>query len=99
MSPADEVASKDIWLRKEDEIVGLHAIGYPEEHEFNLHHLDGSVERIKSDFVELEKWGNEYNQQFQMIGKGSFRVFDLTLEHAARAFEEDGWVRFERKLP
>jgi len=91
----DDLDSRDIWLRKGDQIVGLHAIGYAEPYEFDVHHLEGSTERIKTDFMELEKWGNEYNQQFQMIGRGSFRIFDLTLEHTAKAFEEEGWVRFE----
>lgn len=93
----NEFDSKNIYLRKGDEIVGLHAIGHNEEHEFNLHHIDGSIERIKTDFMELEKWGNQYDKDFNMIGRGSFRVFSLTLEHAAKEFEEEGWIRFEKE--
>ncbi len=92
----DNMQSKDIYLRKGREVVGLHAIGYAGPYEFDLQELDGSIQKIKTDFMELEKWGNEYDANFKMIGRGSFRVFDLTIEHAAKEFESDGWVRFQR---
>lgn len=90
----DDLASKDIYLRKGDQIVGLHAVGHAVPCEFDNHELDGSITRIKTDFFEIEKWGNNYNEKLEMIGRGSFRIFDLTLEHTAKAYEEDGWVRF-----
>lgn len=85
---------KNIYLTKNEEIIGLHAIGHSEPHEFDLIHLDGSRERIKTDFMELEKWGNEYDSKGNMLGRGSFRIFDLTLEHSAKEFEKEGWIRF-----
>lgn len=82
-------------IKKGDEIIGLHAMDYEEPYEFTLTHIDGSSEIIKTDFMELEKWGNEYNKNSEMIGRGSFRLFDLTIEHSAKAFEDEGWTRFE----
>lgn len=87
--------SKDIYLTKDGQIIGLHAIGHNEPYEFKLVHLDGTEELIKTDFMEIEKWGNQYNSNGQMIGRGSFRIFALTLEHAAKEFEEDGWTRVD----
>lgn len=90
--------SKDIYLKSpKGEIVGLHAVGHKEPYTFTLRHLDGKEEQITTDFMELEKWGNEYDENLIMQGRGSFRVFDLTIEHTAKAFEEDGWIRFERE--
>lgn len=91
----ENLDAKNIYLKKGEEIIGLHAIGHAEPYEFDLHELDGTVTRVKTDFMELEKWGNEYDANFKMIGRGSFRIFDLTLEHTAKAFEEDGWVRIK----
>lgn len=98
ISPLVDFDSKDIYLRKGDEIFGLHAIGYNEPYEFDLIDLNGSTTRIKTDFTEIEKWGNEYDKDFNMIGRGSFRVFGITLDHAAQEMEADGWVRFEREV-
>jgi hypothetical protein len=94
MMDNNDIQSKNIWLKRGDEIVGLHAIGYREPYTFKVIDLDGSTTEHNSDFMELEKWGNEYNQDFKMIGRGSFRIFDLTIDHTAKAFEEDGWIRF-----
>ena len=93
-----EVESKDIYLKSpQGEIVGLHAIGHIDpDYEMRVQELDGSVIVIKPGFVEYEKWGNEYDNEYNMLGRGSFRVFDLTLDHAAKCWEDDGWVRFER---
>lgn len=91
----EDLNSKNIYLAKDGQIIGLHAIGHAEPYEFDVQEFDGTVTRVKTDFMELEKWGNEYNDKFEMIGRGSFRIFDLTLEHTARAFEEDGWVRIK----
>jgi len=92
----EQMICKTIYLRKGDSIVGLHATGYEGPEEFELHHLDGAVEVVKTDFIELEKWGNEYDKDFNIKGRGSFRVFDVTLEHAAKQFEAEGYIRFIR---
>ncbi|PWU11643.1 MAG: hypothetical protein C5B47_00615 [Verrucomicrobia bacterium] len=89
-----DLDSKDIYLREGDRIVGLHAIGYAEPTELKVHEFDGSTTIVKTDFIELEKWGNNYNEKLEKIGRGSFRIFDLTIEHTAKAYEEEGWVRF-----
>lgn len=94
-----KMSSKDIYLRKDDQIVGLHAVGYAEPHELRVQELDGSITLVKTDFMELEKWGNEYNEKLEMIGRGSFRIFDLTIDHTAKCFEDEGWVRFVPGLP
>jgi hypothetical protein len=87
--------SKDIYMRKGEEIIGLHAIGYAGPYEYDLVNLDKTVTRMKSDFMAIEKWGNEYDKDFNMLGRGSFRVHD-DIEIVAKSLEEDGWVRFER---
>lgn len=71
--------SLDIYLKKDDQIVGLHAIGHKEP--------DGA-------FYSLEQWGNEYDDEHNMLGRGSFRVHN-DIETVAKDFEADGWVRFE----
>lgn len=89
----NDLDTKDIYLTKDGEIVGLHAVGYKEPGQLTVYNLDGTTFTISTDFVEHEKWGNEYDSNFKAIGRGSFRVFELTLEHAAKGLEEDGWVR------
>lgn len=93
----EDFDSKDIYLKKDNEIIGLHAIGIAGPYEFTLSELDGTNKLIKTNFMELEKWGNVYDENYNIVGRGSFRVFDLTLEHAAEEFEKEGYVRFERK--
>ena len=92
--PMDQFDSKDIYLKKDDVIVGLHAIGHRMPYEYDLHHADGSVTREKTDFMQLEVWGNEYDENHQMLGRGSFRVHD-EIELAAKEFEADGFVRYK----
>lgn len=94
-----EFDSWNIYLKKDDEIVGLHAFGISGPYEFTLTHLDGREEIIKTNFQTFEQWGNEYDKNFNMIGRGSFRVFSLDIEEAAKDMEKDGWVRFERDTP
>ena len=85
--------SKDIYLKKDNQIIGLHAIGHKEPYEFELIDTDGSSKKITTDFMELQKWGNKYDQNLNMIG-GSFHVFDYSIDKAAQEFEAVGWVRF-----
>ena len=78
LQPDPEPISKNIYLKKDNQAIGLHAWGY----EFN------------GNFYSEEVWGNEYDNQGQMIGRGSFRVFN-EIEAEAKEFEADGWVRYE----
>jgi hypothetical protein len=91
----DDYDSKNIYLKKDNEIVGLHSTGVAGPHEYTLIGLDGSESLIKTDFMAYETWGNEYDQDFNMLGRGSFRVH-TDIETAAKELELDGWIRFER---
>lgn len=81
--------SKDYYLQKGEEIIGLHAVG--EEGPYILCDLDGK-EYTKHGFHAMEQWGNNYNKDFQMIGRGSFRLFG-DIDEAAKEMMEDGWVQ------
>lgn len=89
-----EFDSKDIYLTKNGEIIGLHAIGHAGPYEYDLVKLDGTTERKKDDFMQVEVWGNEYDKNHNMLGRGSFRVHQ-NIEEEAKGFEADGWVRCE----
>lgn len=86
--------SKDIYLRRGEEIIGLHAVGQ-DNSEWDEVLLDGTTVR-KKGFRTDDAWGNEYDENFNVRGRGSFRVF-TDIEMAAQDLEMDGWVRFERK--
>ena len=76
--------------------MGLYSEGIEVPYEYELHELDGTITTKISNFQPYQSWGNEYTPDFKMKGKGSFRIFDLDIEDTAKAFEEEGWVRFER---
>lgn len=80
--PFEGMVSRDVYLTKDGEIVGIHAIG--DEHE--------------GQFYQMEIWGNVYNEDHEMQGRGSFRVFD-TLENEVKNWEADGWVRRDPPKP
>lgn len=80
--PFEGMVSKDAYFRKEGSIVGIHAIGYPEDPEG------------KYPFQQMEIWGNEYDESHNMLGRGSFRVFDQ-FENEVKNWEADGWIRCE----
>jgi acyl carrier protein len=88
----DGLDSLDIYLRRGTEIVGLHAVGFNEPHSYILEYENGKIETIQTNFRELQKWGNEYDENFNMIGRGSFRIFDISIENVAKEMELDGWV-------
>lgn len=90
----DDLHEKSIYLRKDNEIIGLHAIGYSGPYTYTFVHLDGTEETKTDDFQQIECWGNEYDKEFNILGKGSFRVFHK-INEAASLFESDGWIRFE----
>lgn len=83
--------SKSIYLRKDGNIVGLHSIGENDSY-WTIKELDGT-EHQKTGFRAIESWGNNYDENYKMIGRGSFRVFK-DIEKEAKEFEEDGWIRF-----
>ena len=80
--PFEGMVSRDVYLTKDGQIVGIHAIGYPENE-------DGT-----GGLMQMEIWGNEYDEDHKMLGRGSFRVFD-DLENEVKNWEADGWVRRE----
>ncbi len=82
---------KNVYLRKGTEIIGLHAIG-DNNSEWIVIGLDGS-ETFHRGFRAYESWGNEYNEDLQMIGKGSFRVFN-DIDIVAEEFVSEGWEYF-----
>jgi hypothetical protein len=92
--PMDGMVSRDAYLTKDGTIIGIHAIGYPEPYEWTEVALDGTETQKTSDFMQMEIWGNEYDENHQMLGRGSFRVFDQ-FESEVKNWEADGWVRRE----
>lgn len=77
-NPMESMVARDVYLKKDSQIVGIHAIG----------------EEFDGQFMQMEIWGNEYDENHQMLGRGSFRVFG-ELEREAQDWEADGWVRYE----
>lgn len=94
----DDFDSKDIYLKKEGQIIGLHAVGYKGPYTYTFSNpFEGIEQEITTDFMEIERWGNEYDNEYNMLGRGSFRVHS-DIEVAAKELELDGWVRFERQV-
>lgn len=92
--PFEGMISKDAYFKKDGSIIGIHAIGHPGPHEYDLHGLDGSVTKIKTDFMQMEIWGNEYDDEHNMQGRGSFRVFN-EFNIVVKDLIEEGWVQYE----
>lgn len=76
--PMEGMVGKNVYLKKDGAIVGIHAVG----------------DEFEGQFQQFEIWGNEYDDEHNMLGRGSFRVFD-TLENEVKNWEADGWVQFE----
>lgn len=87
----EEMDSKSIYLRKGAEIIGLHAIGYNNS-QWTVLELD-ETETLHHGFQAMEAWGNQYDENLEMIGRGSFRVFD-DISKVADEFIIDGWEPF-----
>ena len=89
--------TKDIYLKRGTEIIGLHSIGDRVPHEYDSIAIDGTVTHKITDFKAIESWGNEYDNEYNMLGRGSFRLFG-DIEEVASELEAEGWIRFERDL-
>lgn len=85
--------SKNIYLKKDDQIIGLHSIGCDNSEWTVSNPFDNTVVQMKG-FQVIESWGNEYDENYKMLGRGSFRIFG-DIEEYAKEMEADGWVRFE----
>lgn len=86
------LSSKDIYLKKDGEIIGLHAYG-EKDSEWTVQNLDGTRETVKG-FNQYEQWGNYYDENHKMVGRGSFRIFG-DIEEVAEDLEKDGWISYE----
>jgi hypothetical protein len=93
----DGLDEKSIYLRRDAEIIGLHSVGYSGHYEYMLIELDETEVLKTSDFMPLQSWGNEYDENYNMVGRGSFRLNTDFIEDVAKDLESDGWVIFERK--
>ena len=86
--------ARDIYLKSPiGKIIGLHAIG-GSNCTWELVGLDGSRTQ-QTGFLAMDKWGNEYDENYKMLGRGSFRVHE-NIEELAKKFEDEGWISFER---
>lgn len=86
--------SKDAYLTKEGTIIGIHAFGEPGPYEWIEVALDGTETKKQSNFMQAEIWGNEYDEEHNMLGRGSFRVHGQ-FEIVVKEFEADGWIQRE----
>lgn len=76
----DFYESKSIYLKKDQDILGLHATGYTDEH---------------GQFQNMEAWANHYhyNEQFKYLGS-VYRIFG-PIEEEAAGLKADGWIEIE----
>lgn len=88
--------SLDIYLKKDDQIIGLHAIGYAGPYEYTYTDIDGNVTQKTSNFQALDTWGNNYNNKYEMFAPGSFRIDTNDLEEESRLYAGAGWIEFDR---
>ena len=86
--------SKNIYLKKDNMIVGLHAIGIDGPYTYTMDN-NGIKSEITTDFETLESWGNEYDENHNMLGRGSFRLNVINIEDYAKDLVLDGWVIYE----
>lgn len=99
----EEYDSKDIYLVKrnrdsheESYFIGLHAVGHAGPYVYDKIDLDDSVTRCVSNFMSLDTWGNEYDSDLKIVGRGSFRLHTSDIEEYATELESDGWVRVDK---
>jgi hypothetical protein len=89
----EELDSKSIYLKKDGEFgfIGLHSVGESDVEWIEID-FDGN-EHSRKGFRAHESWGNEYDNDHVMIGRGSFRVFQ-DIEVVAQEMVQDGWIIF-----
>lgn len=96
MNTLPELDERSSYLRGPNgEIWGLFEIGEKDSHWQQIN-LDGSVED-KTGFRAYERWGNEYDAQMKMIGRGSFRIH-TDIDEVAEDLIKEGWVKFQPKI-
>lgn len=97
----DEWDSKDVYLTMtlpdgEKQIIGLHAIGHAQEYTYTEIGRDNSRTEVTTGFAAIETWGNSYDENHNMLGRGSFRLHSHDLDKMVKECESEGWVRCER---
>lgn len=94
----DEMTERSVYLTKDGEIVGIHAVGYEGPYEYQIQELDGTLTQHLSDFMIMEIWGNNYDENRNILGRGSFRVSAHNFELEVKDWESEGWVRREAPI-
>ena len=84
---------KDVFLKKDDDIIGLHAIGI-DNTPYQIQELDGTI-TDHFGFMHEQIWGNKYNRDFNMIG-GSFRVHTM-FDEELKSWLDDGWTIIQKE--
>jgi len=97
----EEWDSKDIYLTTTladgtKQIVGLHAIGHAQEYTYTEIGLNNERTEVTTGFSAIETWGNEYDENHNMLGRGSFRLHSHDLDKTVKEWESEGWVRCEK---
>lgn len=77
-SSNNEMSSRNAYLIKGDDVVGIHAVYYP---------VDPTTGA--NLWQQLEIWGNNYDKNLKMIG-GSFRIFD-DFDVVVSVFKSEGY--------
>lgn len=92
LAQADEQFDQfDAYLIKDGEIIGIHGVGEANR-PYTVSHMD-ETQTHHVGFCAIESWGNEYNWDFKMIGRGSFRIGHL-MEDDVTMVLDNGWVQF-----
>ena len=76
--------SKDIYLKRGNELIGIHTYGYPSEATF------GDDPTVKPYFAQMEAWINAYTEDYKFIASIS-RVFG-PIEETAEELKAEGFV-------
>ena len=84
--------SLDVYFKKDDILIGIHAIGLYELNQYTYTDIDGNKEKRFSFFNALEVWGNEYDKDMNMLGRGSFRLGMRIMEDIIKEYQKEGWT-------
>ena len=77
-------------------IMGVHAVGFAEQHTYKSIGLDGEESAHPTNFKALEVWGNEYDEEHSVVGRGRFLVYTKDIDSYVRELESEGWVRTKK---